>query len=63
VSDPIGDVRRARANVERSQARLREAIVAAFNDRQGYTVDDIAEAAGLTRQRVYQLVREQQERS
>lgn len=58
MTDPITDVRRARTGVERSQVKLREAIVAAFNDRQGYTVDDIAEAAGLTRQRVYQLVQE-----
>lgn len=58
MSDPIAEVKRARAAVERDQERLRAAIVAAFNDRQGHTVDEIAEAAGLTRQRVYQLAQE-----
>jgi predicted transcriptional regulator len=58
VTDPIAEVRRARAGVDRAQERLREAIVAAFHDRQGRTVDEIAEAAGLTRQRVYQIAQE-----
>lgn len=52
------EVRRARQQVERAHERLRDAIVAAFNARDGFTVDDIAREAGLTRQRVYQLVQE-----
>lgn len=56
------DIRRvaaARARVERDQQQLRQAIVDAFEGRTGHTVEDIAAAAGLTRERVYQIVKEE----
>jgi predicted transcriptional regulator len=64
TSEPLRHVASARRRVTDSERALRVAIHAAFHGRQGYTVDDIAESAGLTRQRVYQIVRElDQERS
>jgi DNA-directed RNA polymerase sigma subunit (sigma70/sigma32) len=41
-----------------SDDTLRQRITRAFHDRDGYTVDDIAEAAGLSRARIYQIVGE-----
>jgi AcrR family transcriptional regulator len=59
VSDPIRRVASARKRVTDSERALREAITAAFNDRSaGHTVEDIARAAGLTKQRVYQIANE-----
>ena len=39
-------------------AAIREAFAQSNRKRYGYTVDDIAEAAGLSRARVYQIVKE-----
>lgn len=59
ATDPVRRVASARRRVHDSERALRVAIVAAFEDRSaGHTVPDIAEAAGLTVQRVYQIVRE-----
>ena len=59
--DPVRKVKSARREVTGAQARLRLAIVEAFKSRDVYrcTVEDIAEAAGLTRERVYQIVKEE----
>lgn len=54
----LRDITNARARIERAQNDMRAAIVAAFENRQGHTVDDIAHAAGLTRERIYQIVKE-----
>jgi Mor family transcriptional regulator len=63
VSDPIKRVVSARKRVLDSERALRQAIAEAFQDRSaGHTVEDIAKAAELTKQRVYQIAREVQER-
>ncbi len=56
--EQIRRVLRARQAVLTSERVLREEIRGAFYDRAGFTVEDIALAAGLTKQRVYQIVRE-----
>ena len=58
--DPIKRVAAARSRVTDSERALRVAITQAFNDRSaGHTVEDIAQAAGLTKQRIYQIAREE----
>lgn len=52
-------LKRIRTERDLFDSRLRAAIVVAFKNRDGFTVDDIAQAAGLTRQRIYQIVNEQ----
>jgi DNA-directed RNA polymerase sigma subunit (sigma70/sigma32) len=54
----ISAVARKRALRDRAELDLRRAIKAAFDSRNGYTVEDIAKAAGLTRERIYQVVKE-----
>jgi DNA-directed RNA polymerase sigma subunit (sigma70/sigma32) len=55
-------VARKAARISDAERERDEAIRAAFSltDRHlfGYTVEDIAEAAGLTRERIYQIVKE-----
>jgi hypothetical protein len=41
---------------------IREAFLARRRKHYGYTVDDIAEAAGLSRPRIYQIVEEAKDR-
>lgn len=61
ATDPFALVRQRRQEVEDAQTRLREAIVAAYANRGERPVNDLAEAAGLTRGRIYQLVSESKE--
>lgn len=51
-------IKSARRRMDHAQAQMRDAIVAAFTEREGHTVEDIAKAAGVTRERVYQIVKE-----
>lgn len=53
-------IERARLAVEREQQDLNDAIHAAFANREasGWTVTDIAQAAGLSRPRIYQMVKD-----
>jgi DNA-directed RNA polymerase sigma subunit (sigma70/sigma32) len=54
----LQDIGSARKRRDRGEQDLRANVVYAFNHRDGYTVEDIAEAAGLTRERIYQIVKE-----
>lgn len=51
----LRDVEAALRNVERAQERLRDAILAASES--GETLRDIGERAGLSPQRVHQIIR------
>jgi DNA-directed RNA polymerase sigma subunit (sigma70/sigma32) len=46
-----------RAEIERD-FQIRNAFDPALRQRHGYTVEDIAKAADLTRERIYQIVKE-----
>jgi DNA-directed RNA polymerase sigma subunit (sigma70/sigma32) len=48
-------VARCRGLRDHHDRLLKDAIRSAFKTREGYTVDDIATAAGLSRQRIYQI--------
>jgi predicted transcriptional regulator len=59
---PLRVIEHVTAGILRSQRTREEAIRDAFKpamrEEFGYTVEDIAEAAGLTRERIYQIVKE-----
>jgi predicted transcriptional regulator len=54
----LTNVRRTAEKLERTRVELREAILAARSA--GATLPEIAAAAGVTKQRVHQIVREDQ---
>lgn len=56
----LREIARLRARIERDRQALLTAIVDAYQHREGFTVKEVAEAAGVTRERVYQIVKEQQ---
>jgi AcrR family transcriptional regulator len=59
MSEELEQVRRAREAVEEAQRAFHAAIRKAHREApRGTTVADIAEAAGLSRSRVYDLVKE-----
>jgi hypothetical protein len=62
LSPPLRVIQHATAGLLRSQCTREQAIRDAFSPElrreYGYTIDDIAEAAGLSRQRIYQLAAE-----
>jgi predicted transcriptional regulator len=58
TSESFALVRQRRQEVEKAQARLRAAIIAAYESRGGRTVSELADAAGLSRPRIYQIVSE-----
>lgn len=56
MSNPLDNVRGAREALEAAKVALRDAVVSAVGS--GERAVDVADAAGFTRQRVYQLVSE-----
>lgn len=54
--NPLTRVRAARKRRDESEAAFYEAVRQAYAERGTVTVDALAEAAGISRQRVYQLV-------
>jgi hypothetical protein len=60
-TDPFALVRERRQELADAKTRLREAIVAAYESRGERPVNRLAEVAGLTRARIYQLVNEAKE--
>lgn len=54
----LRNVKRAAQAAWVARHRLHAAIIDAYNNRGDSTVDDIAEAAGLSRARIYQIVNE-----
>ena len=50
-------LREARNLQKQHDAAFAEAVRAAVANRRGYTVREIAEAAGISRERVYQITR------
>lgn len=58
VGEIFDRIRRARAAREAGEAEFREALIAAHRQRLNrYTVTDIANEAGVTRERIYQILR------
>jgi hypothetical protein len=55
----LAALRQARLEADASRARLDRLICSTAEDRGRLTIDRIAEAAGLSRQRIYQLLAEQ----
>jgi AcrR family transcriptional regulator len=59
MTDPLTTVRTARKALDEAQRAFHEAIRIAHREaRRGTTVADIAQAAGLSRSRVYEVLKE-----
>lgn len=59
----LARIRRARLALDMAERMFRAEIDRSVRDREGYTMDAVAKAANVSRQRVYQILGEMRERA